>query len=63
MIGRLHDKGYRVTAWVTPFANLHTHAMAEGTAQGYWIADDGFQDNYVPALTRWYILLLLLLLL
>jgi len=54
MIAKLHSLGYHVSVWVTPFANLYSQAMAEGAVGKYWIADEDFPDEYVPALTRWY---------
>lgn len=38
MVRQLHDKGFRVTLWVTPFAAEHSHAFIEGLAQGFWVA-------------------------
>eukprot|EP00741_Cyanophora_paradoxa_P004891 tig00000849_g4746.t1 len=37
MVRRLHQMGFRVTLWVTPFANEASDAYQEGAAKGYWV--------------------------
>ncbi|XP_071493043.1 myogenesis-regulating glycosidase-like [Diadema antillarum] len=37
MIRDLHDLGFRVTLWITPFANQNTDAWIEGDGRGYWV--------------------------
>ena len=51
MISELHDRGFRVTSWVTPFANLDSQAFTEGTERGYWILD---AKGNVPGLVKWW---------
>ncbi|XP_077986183.1 myogenesis-regulating glycosidase-like [Glandiceps talaboti] len=51
MISALHSMGFRVTAWIAPFANLDSAAFQEGLSKKYLIQDD---KKVVPALTRWW---------
>ncbi|KAJ8029414.1 Myogenesis-regulating glycosidase [Holothuria leucospilota] len=50
MVKDLHDMGFRVTLWVTPFANPESKAYVEGTKHGYWVKDDHGQ----PAIITWW---------
>lgn len=51
MVDKLKDKGFRVTVWVTPFANLDSPAFKTGTDSSYWLRDGRKQ---VPALLKWW---------
>ncbi|KAJ8301025.1 hypothetical protein KUTeg_022544 [Tegillarca granosa] len=51
MIKNLKAKGYRVTAWITPFANLDSYSFDEGLKMGYWLTD---KQGNVPALVSWW---------
>ncbi|XP_038071474.1 myogenesis-regulating glycosidase-like [Patiria miniata] len=46
-VQKLHDKGFRVTLWVTPFANIDTNAYQEGKAKGYWVTKTGQNEGVV----------------
>lgn len=37
MIDQLHEKGFKVTAWVIPFLDPESQAFAEGKARGYLV--------------------------
>ncbi|XP_030829640.1 myogenesis-regulating glycosidase-like [Strongylocentrotus purpuratus] len=50
MIKELHDKDFRVTLWVTPFANILTAAFTEGDENGYWVKN----EDGSTALIRWW---------
>eukprot|EP00057_Strongylocentrotus_purpuratus_P009144 XP_011663618.1 PREDICTED: uncharacterized family 31 glucosidase KIAA1161-like [Strongylocentrotus purpuratus] len=50
MIKELHDKDFRVTLWVTPFANILTDAFTEGDENGYWVKN----EDGSTALIRWW---------
>ena len=51
MIKKLKDMGFRVTVWVTPFANTDSPAFSEGMEKGYWLKD---LSGQVPALVKWW---------
>ncbi|XP_045209932.2 myogenesis-regulating glycosidase-like [Mercenaria mercenaria] len=51
MIKKLKENGFRVTVWITPFANLDSPAFLEGMEKGYWLKD--FKGQ-VPALVKWW---------
>lgn len=51
MIKNLKTEGYRVTAWITPFANLDSYSFGEGLKMGYWLRD---KQGNVPALVSWW---------
>ena len=51
MVTTLHEKGFRVTMWVTPFANLNSEAYDEGAALGYFVKKKG-QDT--PGNVLWW---------
>ncbi|XP_070532694.1 myogenesis-regulating glycosidase-like [Ptychodera flava] len=51
MIGVLQRLDFRVTAWVTPFANTDSEAYAEGMREGYWVMDCAGES---PALVKWW---------
>ncbi|XP_076092960.1 myogenesis-regulating glycosidase-like [Mytilus galloprovincialis] len=51
MIKQLKQKGFRVTVWITPFANLDSKAFTEGTRHNYWLRD---LSGKVPALVQWW---------
>ncbi|XP_022106979.1 uncharacterized protein LOC110988061 [Acanthaster planci] len=46
-VQKLHDKGFRVTLWVTPFANTDTDAYQEGKEKGYWVTKRGQDEGVV----------------
>ncbi|XP_038078855.1 myogenesis-regulating glycosidase-like [Patiria miniata] len=46
-VQKLHDKGFRVTLWVTPFANIDTNAYQEGKEKGYWVTKRGQNEGVV----------------
>ncbi|XP_041466131.1 myogenesis-regulating glycosidase-like [Lytechinus variegatus] len=50
MITELHDKNFRVTLWVTPFANSNTDAFIEGDENGFWVKN----EDGSTALIRWW---------
>lgn len=50
MTQELRDKGFRVTIWVTPFANQNTDAFTEGDENGYWVKN----EDGSTALIRWW---------
>eukprot|EP00057_Strongylocentrotus_purpuratus_P007083 XP_011661557.1 PREDICTED: uncharacterized family 31 glucosidase KIAA1161-like [Strongylocentrotus purpuratus] len=39
MTDELHALGFRVTLWITPFANQNTEAWKEGDYNDYWVKD------------------------
>ena len=51
MIKKLKSKGFRVTVWITPFANLDSPAFKTGTDKSYWLHD---KRKKVPALLKWW---------
>ena len=51
MVAKLHEKGFRVTMWVTPFANRGSNAYEEGKALGYFVKKKG-QDT--PGDVLWW---------
>lgn len=52
MTARLRELGFRVTVWVTPFANTGSRAFAEGVEKSYWAKT---RPPYsVSSLTRWW---------
>jgi alpha-glucosidase (family GH31 glycosyl hydrolase) len=51
MIQKLKQMGFRVTVWVTPFANCDSPAFNEGLEKGYWLKD---LTGQVPALVKWW---------
>jgi len=54
MVRRLHDRGFRVTTWITPFSNFGCPPTAEGAAKMFWIANSSSPKTHaVPALTQW----------
>jgi len=55
MMQSLHDRGFRVTTWVTPFSNLNCRAItAEGVAKNFWLTDRARpRTAHAPAITRW----------
>ena len=48
MVQELHDKGFRVTLWVTPFANKNTDAFVEGDDKGYWVKNEDGSTAPIP---------------
>ncbi|XP_071509210.1 myogenesis-regulating glycosidase-like [Diadema antillarum] len=51
MVEELHEMGFRVTLWVTPFANERgTKAFAEGDNLRYWVKE----ENGQTALISWW---------
>ena len=56
MIRNLHDHGFRVTTWITPFSNLDCPVTAEGTAKNFWLTDNrptSLETDPAPALAVW----------
>ena len=54
MIRTLHDRGFRVTTWVTPFSNPDSNATAEGAKKAFWITDASSpMSNPKPAYIKW----------
>jgi len=54
MIQKLHDRGFRVTSWITPFSNFDSPVTAEGAAKNYWIIDAASPKSHsTPARTKW----------
>lgn len=51
MVSKLHDKGFRVTMWVHPFANTNSNAYLEGKDLGYFVKRKG-EDT--PGLVMWW---------
>lgn len=51
MVKQLKANGFRVTVWITPFANLDSQAFVEGLEKGYWLKD---VKGKVPALVTWW---------
>ncbi|XP_071845274.1 myogenesis-regulating glycosidase-like isoform X1 [Apostichopus japonicus] len=49
-VQELHDMGFRVTAWVTPFANLDSEAYREGAKLGYWVKN----AHGEPGIIKWW---------
>nr|XP_018667420.1 myogenesis-regulating glycosidase-like [Ciona intestinalis] len=41
MIKKLHNSGFRVTTWVTPFVNLFSENYAAGDENGYFVMNGG----------------------
>jgi len=54
MIRSLHNRGFRVTSWITPFSNLDCPVTAEGTTKAFWLTDGtSKQIDPAPAITVW----------
>ena len=51
MVDALKTKGFRVTVWVTPFANTDAPVFLEGAARSFWLTD---VDGRTPALVKWW---------
>ncbi|XP_002737617.1 myogenesis-regulating glycosidase-like [Saccoglossus kowalevskii] len=51
MVSTLQQLGFRVTAWVTPFANVDSKAYEVGSRKGYWVKD---ASGKKPALIKWW---------
>ncbi|XP_002125217.2 myogenesis-regulating glycosidase-like [Ciona intestinalis] len=51
MVSKLHDKGFRVTTWVTPFINLASKNYRTARSSGYLIPDT---EEDSPAVIRWW---------
>jgi hypothetical protein len=51
MIRALHQMGFKVTVWITPFATASSRAFRKGVEKGYWVRGG---DNHNPALVRWW---------
>ena len=51
MINKLKELGFRVTVWITPFANEDSVAFKEGLEEGYWLLDMAGEK---PALVNWW---------
>lgn len=51
MIKKLKNQGFRVTVWITPFANFDSPVFVEGMQKGYWLKD---VTGEVPALVKWW---------
>jgi hypothetical protein len=68
MVRRLHDQGFKVTAWVIPFLDPKSAAFAEGASRGYlvktaagepylvrwWQGNGGLLDTTNPAALEWF---------
>lgn len=52
MVDQLHDLGFKVTLWVTPFAEETSKAYHEGRAKGYWVKDSTDPSKPVPS--KWW---------
>lgn len=52
MIAQLHSLGFRVTTWMTPFANIESRAFLEGAEKSFWIKTAA--PKSVTSLTRWW---------
>jgi alpha-glucosidase (family GH31 glycosyl hydrolase) len=52
MVDQLHDLGFKVTLWVTPFAEESSKAYHEGRVKGYWVKDGA--DPSKPAPSKWW---------
>lgn len=48
MVDQLHQMGFRVTLWTTPFANANSNAYQEGDQKGYWVKRANGQSGLVP---------------
>uniref|UniRef100_H2YJT3 Glycoside hydrolase family 31 N-terminal domain-containing protein n=1 Tax=Ciona savignyi TaxID=51511 RepID=H2YJT3_CIOSA len=51
MVSKLHDMGFRVTTWVTPFINLASKNYRLARNAGYLIPED---SDGTPAVLRWW---------
>ena len=51
MVTKLKQKGFRITVWVTPFANIDSPAFKTGMNNSYWLLD---KRKQVPALLKWW---------
>ncbi|XP_022107115.1 uncharacterized family 31 glucosidase KIAA1161-like [Acanthaster planci] len=51
MIEDLHDKGFRVSAWTHPFANIDSPTFRKGISHNYWMREP---SGRVPALIKWW---------
>lgn len=47
MVDQLHEMGFRVTLWTTPFANINSDAYDEGDQKGYWVKNDRGESGRV----------------
>nr|XP_039260174.1 myogenesis-regulating glycosidase-like [Styela clava] len=52
MIKYLHDKGFRVTTWVTPFINQRSNNFIPGRTRGYFIKSSETDNS--PDLVVWW---------
>ena len=51
MVQTLKTKGFRVTVWITPFANLDSPVFITGMIKSFWLQD---RRKQVPALVKWW---------
>lgn len=51
MIAKLKELGFRITVWITPFANLDSSAFVEGMEKDFWLKE---LTGEVPALVKWW---------
>ena len=51
MVSELKKKGFRITVWVTPFANVDSPAFKTGMDNSYWLMD---KRRQVPSLLKWW---------
>lgn len=51
MIAKLKELGFRITVWITPFANLDSSVFTEGMEKAFWLKD---LTGEVPALVKWW---------
>ena len=50
MVAALKSRGFRVTVWVTPFANPNAKAFEFGAKNSYWLPN----SDGAPALVKWW---------
>jgi alpha-glucosidase (family GH31 glycosyl hydrolase) len=51
LVEKLHEMGFRVTTWLTPFVNLESPLFEEGSRAGYFVKDP---LGEIPALVKWW---------
>ena len=51
MLDYIHSKGFRITVWTHPFANVNSDAFTEGRNEGYFVMDE---DRYQVGVQKWW---------
>ena len=54
MTTALHQQGFAVMLWVTPFCNTNAQAFDLGANLSYWVQQRGADGRLRPAMVRWW---------